>query len=84
MQSRQREISLALHQDMVGQVVEVLVEGPAKKGQGQLTGRCRTGQAVIFAGAPELKGGLVQVRVTQGLVHSLKGRLAVLEEGATP
>lgn len=84
LQSRQREISLALHQDMKGQVVEVLVEGPAKKGQGQLTGRCRTGQAVNFAGAPELKGGLVQVRVTQGLVHSLKGRLAELEEGATP
>lgn len=84
LQSRQREISLALHQDMKGQVVEVLVEGPAKKGQGQLTGRCRTGQAVNFAGAPELKGGLVQVRVTQGLVHSLKGRLVELEEGATP
>lgn len=90
LQSRQREISLALHQDMKGQVVEVLVEGPAKKGQGQLTGRCRTGQAVNFAGAPDLKGSLVQVRVTEGLVHSLKGRLAdkgrlaELEEGATP
>ena len=83
LQARQRDISLALHQDMVGQVVEVLVEGPAKKGQGQLTGRCRTGQAVNFTGAPQMKGRLAQVRVTQGFVHSLKGRLIELEEGAS-
>jgi tRNA-2-methylthio-N6-dimethylallyladenosine synthase len=83
LQSRQRDISLALHKDMVGQMVEVLVEGPAKKGGGQLTGRARTGQAVNFAGPPDLKGRLVQVGVTQGLVHSLMGRLIELEEGAT-
>jgi tRNA-2-methylthio-N6-dimethylallyladenosine synthase len=84
LQSRQRDISLALHQDTAGQVVEVLVEGPAKKGVGQLTGRCRTGQAVNFAGPPDLRGHLVQVSITEGSVHSLKGRLNQLEEGATP
>lgn len=84
LQTRQREISLALHQGMVGQTVEVLVEGPAKKGGGQLTGRCRTGQAVNFDGPPELKGRLVQVLVTGGLVHSLQGRLSQLEEGVIP
>ncbi len=83
LQTRQRENSLALHQEMVGQVVEVLVEGPAKKGGGQLTGRSRTGQAVNFTAPQELRGQLVQVRVTEGLVHSLKGRLFELEEGAT-
>lgn len=84
LQTRQRENSLALHQGMAGQTVEVLVEGPAKKGGGQLTGRCRTGQAVNFAGPMELKGRLVQVLATEGSVHSLKGRLLQLEEGAIP
>jgi tRNA-2-methylthio-N6-dimethylallyladenosine synthase len=84
LQTRQREISLKLHQAMIGQTVEVLVEGPAKKGRGQLTGRCRTGQAVNFDGPTELRGRLVQVFLTEGLVHSLKGRLSQLEEGAIP
>jgi len=82
LQSRQRDLSLASHQKMAGQTVEVLVEGPAKKGQGQLTGRCRSGQAVNFAGPLRLRGSLVQVLVSEGLVHSLKGRLIQLEEGA--
>jgi tRNA-2-methylthio-N6-dimethylallyladenosine synthase len=84
LQARQREISLAGHRAMVGETLEVLVEGPAKKGQGQLTGRCRSGQAVNFAGPPDLKGRLVQVLATEGLVHSLKGRLLTPEEGAIP
>ncbi len=83
LQARQREISLALHREQVGRVEEVLVEGPAKKGGGQLTGRSRAGRAVNFAGPPELVGRLVQVRITEGLVNSLKGRLYQPGEGDT-
>jgi len=75
LQERQRQRSLALHQEMVGQVAQVLVEGPAKKGTGLMSGRDRGGRAVNFPGGAELKGRLVRVEITQGLVNSLKGRL---------
>lgn len=83
LQARQREISLAIHRQQVGRVEEVLVEGPAKKGQGRLAGRSRAGRTVNFAGPAGLVGGLAQVAITEGLVNSLKGRLCQLEEGDT-
>jgi tRNA-2-methylthio-N6-dimethylallyladenosine synthase len=76
LQAEQQKISLALHQELVGQEVEVLVEGPAKKGDGLVTGRCRAGRAVNFTGGPDLKGRLVMVEVTEGRVNSLMGRLS--------
>ena len=75
LQARQREISLALHRGLAGRVEEVLVEGPAKKGAGMVSGRSRAGRMVNFSGGPELIGRLVKVRVSEGLVNSLRGRL---------
>ncbi|MCA1906205.1 MAG: tRNA (N6-isopentenyl adenosine(37)-C2)-methylthiotransferase MiaB [Desulfarculus sp.] len=75
LQERQRAISLALHRAQVGKLEEVLVEGPAKRGAGLLTGRTRANRAVNFPGPPELAGRLVMVRVEQGLVNSLRGKL---------
>ncbi|MCA1990200.1 MAG: tRNA (N6-isopentenyl adenosine(37)-C2)-methylthiotransferase MiaB [Desulfarculus sp.] len=75
LQDRQREISLALHRAQVGKLEEVLVEGPAKRGTGLMTGRTRANRAVNFPGPPELAGRLVMVRVEQGLVNSLRGKL---------
>ncbi len=75
LQERQREISLALHRAQVGKLEEVLVEGPAKRGTGLMTGRTRANRAVNFPGPPELAGRLVMVRVEQGLVNSLRGKL---------
>jgi tRNA-2-methylthio-N6-dimethylallyladenosine synthase len=77
----QRAISLRRHQEMQGRVVEVLVEGPAKKGQGLYSGRERGGRVVNFPGGPELERRLVQVRITQGLVNSLRGRLNQAQGG---
>ncbi|MFH1034850.1 MAG: tRNA (N6-isopentenyl adenosine(37)-C2)-methylthiotransferase MiaB [Pseudomonadota bacterium] len=73
--ARQQELALALHRSLVGRVEEVLVEGPAKKGEGYLSGRSRAGRAINFPGPPELIGRLVRVRVSEGLINSLKGRL---------
>ena len=75
LQERQREISLALHRAQVGKLEEVLVEGPAKRGTGLMTGRTRANRAVNFPVPPELAGRLVMVRVEQGLVNSLRGKL---------
>jgi tRNA-2-methylthio-N6-dimethylallyladenosine synthase len=75
LQERQREISLARHRALEGSLAEVLVEGPAKHGQGMMSGRDRGGRMVNFEGGPELKGRLVRVFLQEGLVNSLKGRL---------
>ncbi len=58
----------------VGRTVEVLVEGPARKGSG-LAGRTRTNLVVNFPGDPALAGRLVTVRITEALSHSLRGRV---------
>ena len=84
LQALQREISLDQHRKLVGQVEEVLVEGPAKKGQGLMTGRSRAGRAVNFAGPSDLAGVLAEVMITEGHVNSLKGRLVRPAKGETP
>ncbi len=46
----QRSISLALNSQSIGAVVEVLVEGAARRGEGKLTGRTRQNRIVNFTG----------------------------------
>ncbi len=84
LQELQRGISLARHRALVGSVAEVLVEGPAKRGQGLMSGRERGGRVVNFEGKAELKGTLARVRVKEGLVNSLKGRLVGPAGGVEP
>jgi tRNA-2-methylthio-N6-dimethylallyladenosine synthase len=84
LQALQRQISLDLHQKLVGEVEEVLVEGPAKKGAGLMTGRSRAGRAVNFPGPPELVGELVKVIITEGHVNSLQGRVCSPAKGEMP
>ncbi|MCF8032103.1 MAG: tRNA (N6-isopentenyl adenosine(37)-C2)-methylthiotransferase MiaB [Desulfarculaceae bacterium] len=84
LQALQREIGLEEHGAQVGRVVEVLVEGPAKKGEGLMSGRCRAGRAVNFPGPPELAGRLARVRITEGREHSLLGELESAGEVKKP
>ncbi len=81
LQARQRQISLKVHRELVGRTVQVLVEGPAKKGAGLLTGRSRGGRAVNFPGDPGLTGSLVEVEIVEGRVNSLMGRLRADRKG---
>ncbi|MFP3867032.1 MAG: tRNA (N6-isopentenyl adenosine(37)-C2)-methylthiotransferase MiaB [Desulfobacteraceae bacterium] len=71
----QEALTLASHQRLVGQVKEVLVEGPSKQSPAQLSGRLRSHQVVNFPGPSELIGRLVPVRIEQAYQHSLGGRL---------
>ncbi|MBM4371329.1 MAG: tRNA (N6-isopentenyl adenosine(37)-C2)-methylthiotransferase MiaB [Deltaproteobacteria bacterium] len=57
----------------VGRVVEVLVEGPSRRGDGQLSGRSVTNYVVNFPGDGALAGSLVSVRVEKAARHSLLG-----------
>jgi tRNA-2-methylthio-N6-dimethylallyladenosine synthase len=68
---------------LAGRVMEVLVDGRAKKDAGQLAGRTRCNRVVNFDGRGQVRiGDLVPVRITDVLPHSLRGALATLPEEA--
>jgi tRNA-2-methylthio-N6-dimethylallyladenosine synthase len=63
---------------MVGTVQRILVEGPSKKGQGELAGRTENNRVVNFApgaSGESLIGQLVDVRITESLDYTLRGDL---------
>jgi tRNA-2-methylthio-N6-dimethylallyladenosine synthase len=67
----------------LGQTVEVLVDGAAKKNVGELSGRTRCNRVVNFDGQGRVAvGDLAWVRVTDVLPHSLRGVLAASPEEA--
>ncbi len=76
LQERQKEITFAKHKALEGSAVEVLVEGRSKQSDQDVTGRTRSNNIVNFKGGFDLVGRLVEVRITKGLPHSLRGELA--------
>ena len=63
---------------MVGSVQRILVEGPSKKGGGELQGRSENNRVVNFLpgeAGDALIGQLVDVRITESLDYSLRGDL---------
>ena len=65
----------AISDGMVGTVQTVLVERPSRKDPGQLAGRTENMRWVNFDGPAELRGRFVDVRITEALPNSLRGRL---------
>ena len=63
-------------QGLIGSTQRVLVERPARKGQGQMAGRASNNRWVNFDGGPELAGQFVDVVITEAMPNSLRGRLA--------
>lgn len=89
----QSEVSLADQRQMIGQTVEVLVEGPSKtalkrgetSGPTQLTGRTRTDHIVVFDGQPRLAGRLLPVIIREASAFTLFGEIVTTEQvGAEP
>jgi tRNA-2-methylthio-N6-dimethylallyladenosine synthase len=73
---RQRRISMERNQRMIDSTVEVLVEGPAKRGSNLWTGRNRQNRVVNFSG--DVKSGeLCDVVIESVSPNCLYGRLAV-------
>lgn len=71
----QEELTVAKNRALVGQTVEVLVEGHSKV-QGRLTGRTAHHRLVHFPSTDEaLFGQYVPVKVTEALAHSCVGEL---------
>lgn len=65
--------SQAYVESLVGSMHSVLVEGPAKRGQGRLYGRIGNNRVVNFLASEQLVGHLVDVKITAVSVHTLRG-----------
>ena len=76
--ARAFEISRA----MVGTVQRVLVERPSRKDPRQMAGRTANNRWVNFDGDSRLIGRFVDVRISEPLPNSLRGRLEVPAEAA--
>lgn len=71
------EHSLARNESLIGQTEEVLLEGPARKGEGMYVGRTRGHRKVIVPASPRLVGQLVQVQITRATTSTLFGELVL-------
>jgi tRNA-2-methylthio-N6-dimethylallyladenosine synthase len=60
---------------MLGTTQRVLVERPAKKGEGMLAGRTENMRWVNFQAPETLIGQFVDVVITEVMRNSLRGRL---------
>ena len=83
-QSLQQGISLAKNRQHVGDVDEILVEGPSKRKNGQIMGRTRTNRIVNITAPESLIGQLVPVRITSATPNSLLGELSSDMPGSNP
>jgi len=70
----QGEIQRQLNRALVGSTVEVLVDGPARRGEGVWQGRGDDNRVVNFAAWPGIQAGsLVPMRITDATTHALLG-----------
>jgi len=68
----QESISAGINRALVGEEIEVLVEGPARRPAGWMAGKSPQMKTVVFAG-PATPGELVRVRVATSTSHSRTG-----------
>ncbi|MGO9016838.1 MAG: tRNA (N6-isopentenyl adenosine(37)-C2)-methylthiotransferase MiaB [Syntrophobacteraceae bacterium] len=73
LQSFQAEITLGKNLAEVGSMRLVLVEGPSRTSNGQMTGRTTQNRIVNFQAPLSSVGQIVGVRITSAYSHSLRG-----------
>jgi tRNA-2-methylthio-N6-dimethylallyladenosine synthase len=75
----QRSISLDINRRMVGQTVEVFVEGPSKKSDMDLMGRTDTNKTVIFPKGDYKIGDYVEIKIYDANSATLFGHVVTKE-----
>lgn len=77
---QQERISAEINARLIGQTVEVLVEGEARRGGGHLTGKTPQFKTAVFPAAAGVRtGDRVWVQVEATTAHSLRGRIVQRE-----
>lgn len=64
-----------ISESMVGSTQRVLVEGPSKKDDSELSGRTENNRVVNFPGNPRLIGQFAELRITDAYRNSLRGEI---------
>ncbi len=82
-QELQRGITEERNRELLGRVLEVLVEGPSRRDPRRLTGRTRGNRIVHFEGDRSLEGSFVDVLVEKGGFVALEGVLAAVNQPGT-
>jgi len=72
-QTLQQEISRKKNRQRIGEIEEILVDGPSKLKNGQMRGRTRSNRIVNIAGPHSLVNHLLPVRITGATANSLLG-----------
>ena len=81
------EIAARKYEQCVGQMVEILVEGPSRKNPARMTGRTRSNKIVVFEGSERHRGQLLDVKVKRAGSFTLYADPAILnleDAAATP
>ena len=73
LQGRINTQAAAISAGMVGTVEQVLVEGPSRRGDGELCGRTGNNRVINFPGGDARPGQFVDLLVTEALANSLRG-----------
>ncbi len=71
----QEQQSAAINGALIGTATEVLIEGPARRGDGWLAGKSPQFKTVVFPVADARVGDLVPVRITGATAHTLLGEV---------
>jgi tRNA-2-methylthio-N6-dimethylallyladenosine synthase len=72
------EIGKQKYEALVGQLMEILVEGPSKRNPARLTGRTRCNKIVVFEGSDRHRGQLMDVKITRVGSFTLYGDPAIV------
>ncbi|MBT5558774.1 MAG: TRAM domain-containing protein, partial [Proteobacteria bacterium] len=75
LQARITEMASEIGESMIGTTQSVLVDGVARKGNNQVSGRTENNRVVNFDGPPHLIGQFADVQITESLPNSLRGRI---------
>ncbi len=75
------ESARRINERLVGRTLEVLCEGPSKTNSSRLMGRTRANKIVLFEGADDLVGALVDVRIERATGFSLYGTPVAADTG---
>ncbi len=77
LQAFQKDMTEKKNLGRVGQIETVLVEGESRNDPDFLSGRTDHNRILNFKGTKDLVGKTVKVKVTEGLLNSLRGELVV-------
>jgi tRNA-2-methylthio-N6-dimethylallyladenosine synthase len=77
LQARIAELGQQVSDAMAGSVQRVLVENISRKSAQELAGRTANNRVVNFAGSPGMLGRFVDVRISSGTLHTLRGELVI-------